>query len=205
MLRLMHWKRCFTALAGSVWALGLLSCTVPLEPEVAEAEPELPQSPEVGTVPVTAPPGEPIEPVAQVPFSAAVEVESGDPMTLWLINADTGERVQSLLKKSAQRFTPEFSPDKEWLVVSEVAFSDLQTLHLFKQSAPNRYTRIQREDFIGRLWDEFTAELQHSGVITRYVTSFKGWKEDSVALQLAVLPKNGSWIQKDYEVDLAKF
>ncbi len=134
------------------------------------------------------------------------EIVKGDKITLWLTDEDTGERIQPLMTESALDISAEFSADKTFLVVSEKQFSDLQTLHLFKKSGPNRFEKVEREKFTGGIWDEFIAELQYGGVITRYVTTFKGWQEEqAVEVELSVLPKDGDWIQKDYVVELAQF
>jgi len=150
------------------------------------------------------PVGEEITPTI-TDITPAVEVQTGDEVTVWLTDEATGTRVQQLMKKDSQDMTAQISADKQWIVVSDVAFTDLQTLHLFKRTGIQQYTKVEREKFTGGLWDEFTRELSHPGVFTKYSTSLKEWKDDSLVLELGVMPKSGEWIRRDYVVELAQF
>ena len=133
-----------------------------------------------------------------------VDVVAADgEVTLWLVDEATGDRVQRLLSKDSQEMEAEFSEDKEWILVSDRAFSDLQTVHLFKRSGSASYCKIDRDAFTGMLWDQFAREkIKPEFTITRYATSLAGWDNDALKLKLAALPLGGNWIEAEYTVEL---
>lgn len=161
--------------------------------EAAPAPPELAPEPEPETPELTA-----IDP--------DVAVESGEgEVTLWLTDKASGKKVQKLLSQASQGMSAQFSSDKKWIVVSDQAFSDLQTVHLFKRAGATSYRQIDREAFTGVVWDQFAGEkLGPQFMITRYITNFEGWGEgeQSLRLKLGAHPREGDWIEKEYTVDL---
>ncbi|MFT5468664.1 MAG: hypothetical protein ACI8UO_003776 [Verrucomicrobiales bacterium] len=137
----------------------------------------------------------------------AVEVESKDgSVTLWLIDKPSGKRVQRLMRRASLGMEAKFSADQKYIVVSDQALSDLQTVHLFIRAGATSYRKVDRDAFTGLLWDQFAGEkLGPQFMITRYVTSFEGWENGgaSLKLKLAALPREGEWIEKEYAVELA--
>ena len=154
--------------------------------------------------PVSAPEPEP-RLAALESIDPAVEVESKDgSVTLWLTDKPSKQRVQRLIKKASQSMSAKFSADNKWIVVSDQAFSDLETVYLFKRSGSTSYRKVDRDAFTGVIWDQFASEkLGPQYMITKYRTTFQGWGEGSLRLKLAALPRGGEWIEKDYSVELA--
>lgn len=137
-----------------------------------------------------------------------VEVESSDDgmVTLWLIDKPSGKRVQRLARRASQGMEAQFSANGDHIVVTDRAFSDLQTVHLFKRTGATSYQQVGREAFTGVLWDQFAGEkINPQLMITKYVTAFEGWENGGAALKLklAALPREGEWIEAEYVVELA--
>ncbi|MEM7015108.1 MAG: hypothetical protein AAF585_26915, partial [Verrucomicrobiota bacterium] len=138
-------------------------------------------------------------------IAPSVEIESNEgTVTLWLIDAPSKQRVQRLMEKASQSLSAQFSEDKQWMVVSDLAFSDLQTVHLFKRSGATSYEKIDRDAFTGVIWDQFAAnKIEASQMVIKYRTTFTSWGDNAINLKLAALPRGADWIEADYTVDLA--
>lgn len=138
-------------------------------------------------------------------ITPSVEIESNEgAVTLWLVDAPSKQRVQRLMEKASQSMSAQFSPDKKWMVVSDVAFSDLQTVHLFKRTGATSYQKIDRDAFTGVIWDQFAADkIEAAQMVIKYRTTFTSWGDNAINLKLAALPRGADWIEADYTVDLA--
>ena len=97
------------------------------------------------------------------------------------------------------------SSNKNWVVVTESAFSALQRIHLYKAGEDNTFRKVSRDSVDGPLWDQFATQLDRQLIITSNKTSFEGWAQGGSAmkLKLAALPRGGDWIEKSYTVSLA--
>ena len=152
------------------------------------------------SVPGDEPVVEPLEPV-----KPEIRVDSSSrSKSVWIVDANSDRKLGKVYSAASEQLSAKMSSDQKWVVVSDLAFSDLERIHLLKAGEDYSYVKIDRDRLDGPLWDQFVAELDPTLIVTSNKTTFEGWSRDGKAmkLKLAALPRGGDWIEKSYTVSL---
>ena len=182
----------FHAFAGSLCLLSVLvSCTT------TDSENQQLPAP-------TPPPATSVRPDS--PVDAQVVEDPSGGKTLWLVDGESNQPVQLLIGDQSQEIVPHFSPDKQWLLVEELMFSNIQTVRLFHRSAEGSFLQVPNEQITGPLWEEF--QNDHPIELTdlvRTAVRMIGWSEDSLLITLGLMAERAdhSRIEELYQIDLA--
>lgn len=127
---------------------------------------------------------------------------------VWLVDKDTGEKLESLIEGPSLAYTAKFSPSKAWLVIEDEMFEDLVTVRLFHHEAVGGFRRVPDEFFIVPAWRDFLEEKGEKGKIPVASSStLHRWEEARGALVLrkrATL-EDGTILSGLVRVDLSAF
>lgn len=152
--------------------------------------------------PKSAPPTNPNLPV----YGTEIE-EFEEGKTLWLTDKVSGKRVH-LLADGAQYYSPEFTPDQTYLIVTRKSMSHTQGVIVFKRS-DSGYRQLNLKPSIDAAWEKFNAE--HDFVLDiKYAERIEGYDSETQSLELIIgvfgkltEETEVDWIEKAYPVSLA--
>lgn len=74
---------------------------------------------------------------------------------VWIVDARTGRKLESLMDGASKSMRPVFSPDKVWLAVEDEVIDGFTSVRLFHHENDGGFRRIPEEDYLFGLLQEF--------------------------------------------------
>lgn len=127
---------------------------------------------------------------------------------VWVVDKDTGEKLESLIEGPSLGYTVKFSPSMAWLVIEDEMFENLVTVRLFHHEAVGGFRRVPDEFFILAAWRGFLEQKGVPGEIPVASSStLHRWEEarDALVLRKRATLSDGTTLSGLVRVDLSAF
>jgi len=138
-------------------------------------------------------------------IDARVVEEEGGIKAVYVVDAETGEKLEPLLEGQSLEYRVEFSPGKKWLLIEDRVVEDLTTVRLFHHEGVGGYRRVPDEMLTVPIWRTFyeTYEMEDVDILSSSVTLLE-WDEerDGMTLRFEVEHRDGRNPIHAYDVDL---